>query len=94
MNEPVAKPETVSRYLDGAKLRQRRLAAGLTQSELAARVRGITGTNIRRPDVSRHENGPKGCNMTVLRAYADATDCGPGDLMRSEVIGHNEAAAA
>lgn len=64
-----------SRYLDGTKLRQKRIAKGLAPSELAVKA----GTS--RAAVSHHEQGDYGCLMPQLRAYANALECDPSDLM-------------
>jgi transcriptional regulator with XRE-family HTH domain len=63
------------RYLDGKALRQKRIAAGLEQAELAE----IVGTE--RPAVTHWERGDYGCRLGMLHKLAAALHCQPAELM-------------
>lgn len=60
----------------GARLRELRLAAGLTQAEVARR------TGIHRPNVARVETGRHTPSLDTLRRIAEAIGVAPGDVLR------------
>ncbi len=57
------------------RLREIRLAAGLTQVELAKRAR------MDQADISRIEKGAKAISMDVLDRLCRALKCTPGDIL-------------
>lgn len=68
-------PQAAARNLDGAELRRRRVAAGLTQQQLASR------TGRTRGEISHWENGHWGCRPPQLTALAAALGVDPEQLM-------------
>ena len=64
----------VQRYL-GERVRELRAVRGLTQRELASRVR------ISRPSIANVEAGRQNLGLRQLCALADALDVGLGDLL-------------
>lgn len=66
------------RYLDGATLRSKRMAACIEQADLARRC-GTTQQQI-----SKWEQGAYGCRLPMLAKLAEALGCDPTDLMPPE----------
>ena len=74
--------------IDRRRLRRRRLAAGLTVTELAARAGCSKGY------VSKLENGyPINPEATMLAALAGALECEIADLMPPEPVASGRGAA-
>lgn len=66
------------RYLDGKALRRARLAAGLEQAELAAKV------GAKQHQVSDWERNYNGCRIGMLHQLAKALGCQPSELMLAD----------
>jgi transcriptional regulator with XRE-family HTH domain len=64
--------------LDRAKLRRRRIAAGLSQTALAERA-GVSGATV-----SYIESGDRNARPATLLAFAKALACETTDLMPDE----------
>ena len=67
-------PDDQDKYETGRKIRERRIALGLSQDDLADRM----GTS--RAAVSRHENGNHEMSACTLCLYADALETSPQEL--------------
>jgi transcriptional regulator with XRE-family HTH domain len=59
----------------GEKLRAARVAAGMTQVQLAEKV------NVQQRDISRWENGLREPGVLIVKAMAQALGCSMDDLV-------------
>lgn len=76
------------RYLDGSKLKDARLDAGLEQHELGDMVGATQG------QVSGWERKKTGCHLEMLRRLAAALGKQPRDLMLDSVLDPDDGQAA
>lgn len=76
------------RYLNGKALRRARLAAGLEQPELAARV------GVNQSQVSDWERGYNGCRLGMLHKLAEALGIPATALMLGDEPGTDTNGAA
>jgi transcriptional regulator with XRE-family HTH domain len=74
------------RYLDGAELKRRREATGMTQAALAE-LASAPQTRITQNRITHWERGDDGCEIEVICLLAEALpDCTAIDLMHEDGV--------